>query len=71
MTDEELTAETILEIARERYRNGSAIRGLPRPADAPPESWWSVQRRDRGGTYLYLRWRDYGKLRARSLGRLD
>lgn len=58
--DNELTTETILEIARERYRNGSDIRGLPRPADAPPGSYYAVQhRRLRSGgpaVYLYLRW---------------
>jgi hypothetical protein len=69
--DDDFSDDVILAEGRERFARGEPIRGLPKPSDAPAESWWSVQRRDRGGTYLYLRWRDFGRLRARSLGRLD
>lgn len=79
--DDEILAE-----ARERYRNGDSLRGLRRPHDAPPGSYYAVQhRRLRSGepaVYLYLRWppRDdeppgprgrVAQRPARSLGRLD
>lgn len=75
-TDDEILAE-----ARGRVARGESIRGLRKPHDAPPESWWSTPERYRGrkadgqyiGRYLFLRWRDpdSNRLRGRSLGRLD
>ena len=75
-SDDEILAE-----ARERVARAESIRGLRKPHDAPPESWWSTPERYRGrkadgqyiGRYLFLRWRDpdSNRLRGRSLGRLD
>lgn len=71
--------EAILQEARRRYAAGLSVRGLPRPHGAPPDAWWTVQRRKptSDGTvpvYLMLRWRypnEAGGKRARSLGRLN
>lgn len=80
------TDETILAEARSRFAAGADIRGLPRPADAPPDAYYAVQHRRLAngeiGVYLYLRWpprdnepagrRGRVALRpARSLGRLN
>ncbi len=78
--------EAILAEARARYAAGADIRGLPRPADAPPDAYYAVQHRKlangESGIYLYLRWppRDdeppgrrgrVAQRPARSLGRLN
>lgn len=73
------TDEAILAEARERFAAGEAMRGLPKPADAPDDAWWTVQRRKLRRTnepvaYLMLRWHiadEAGGPRARSLGRLN
>lgn len=72
-SDDEILAE-----ARERFAAGVAMRGLPKPHDAPPAAWYAVRREKlTDGTtaaYLFLRWRysdQAGGKRARSLGRLN
>lgn len=80
------TDETVLAEARSRFAAGADIRGLPRPAGAPPGSYYAVQHRRLAngeiGVYLYLRWpkRDeelpgprghVAQRPARSLGRLN
>lgn len=73
----QVTDESILAEARQRYTAGVSVRGLRRPHDAPDAAWWTVQRRKlRGGeraAYLMLRWRnpETGGPTVRSLGRLD
>ncbi len=80
------TGATILAEARSRYAAGADIRGLPRPADAPPDAYYAVQHRKLAngemGVYLYLRWPPrndeppgrrgrVAQRPARSLGRLN
>ena len=73
------TPDAILAEARSRFAAGVNMRGLPRPHDAPGDSWWTVQRRKLRSNgqpvaYLMLRWRypeTPGGPKARSLGRLD
>jgi len=67
--------DEILEQARAMGMTNARNKDLPRPEGLPLDGYYNVNRRKVGGAvylYLFYRWRDEaGRIRAKSLGRLD